>query len=196
MRAMPPRVNGHRGRLGGCQRVCTEAVSPTAEPMDSASVDANMCQGCRLTRTLGEGRRRPKREGMRPMVPRTATGRPHLKCGRPCQTCDGLPTRRLSGERMGRGRENRPCPRLPLPPTGARRGTRVRWIGRLIRAAATSAPPKDRRRSLRLPARGLGAGLEPAVPNGAQGRRPGALRARRRRRCAVRCSSRKGSSGR
>jgi hypothetical protein len=30
--------------------VRTEAVSPAAEPMDSASVRANMCQGCWFTR--------------------------------------------------------------------------------------------------------------------------------------------------
>jgi hypothetical protein len=51
-------------------------------------------------RTLGEGRDRPRREGMPPTIPRTAVGRRHQKCGSPDIRerggSDRSPTRRFA----------------------------------------------------------------------------------------------------
>src|SRR5215217_7658622 len=57
---------------------------------------ANMCQGCWLFRRVDERRRRSRREGMRPMLPRTAARRPPEICGSPHVTTGCGRRRRLS----------------------------------------------------------------------------------------------------
>jgi plastocyanin len=62
-------------------RIATLAAIDSTERVPPLT--ARMCQGCWLFRRVDERRRRSRREGMRPMVPRPVARRPPSICGNP-----------------------------------------------------------------------------------------------------------------
>ena len=86
----PPRGRGFRQRIPWQDDVDAVLQNQSWEIASRSSailtrpvppLTAHPCQACWLIRTSGERVRRPRREGMPPRIPRTAVGRPHLKCG-------------------------------------------------------------------------------------------------------------------